>query len=83
MLMYLPPRVVRACQDHAAPISPWNGIVAGCPAANHAARAMIYTMLDITHRSAPPAIACEFVDDLHTRVKGAEADFKEQPPMDC
>eukprot|EP00959_Pyramimonas_sp_CCMP1952_P348639 7303733-Pyramimonas_sp.AAC.1 len=26
MLMYLSPRLVRACQDHAAPISLWNGI---------------------------------------------------------
>eukprot|EP00959_Pyramimonas_sp_CCMP1952_P088254 1846315-Pyramimonas_sp.AAC.1 len=79
--MYLSPRVVRACHDHAEPICPWNGIVAGCAAANHAARAMVYIILDSTHNAAPLAIAREFVDDLHTRVEGRAEEFQQQFPV--
>ena len=36
--MYLSPRVPRACSEHAQRMRPWNGVAAGCAAANRAAR---------------------------------------------
>ena len=80
-LIYLAPRVIRACHDYSLPICPWNGIVAGCGSANHAARAMLYVVLEITHNASPLAITREFVGDLHTRVEGRPEEFQEQLPV--
>ena len=51
--VYLAPRVVRVGEAYATTGAPTTGVVPGSGQANHAARAMLYDILEHTHQVPP------------------------------